>query len=104
MVPPLPWLLAKSRLRVLLLATIIIIITPTWVGRSSKTIQLPQIVVHLQLKISNQPHQLLMLLNNGLQLERRRVSDWNKKRNGKERKAKGRKNSLLECWKGKDSP
>ena len=43
LVPPLPWLVARSRLRILLITItsiiiIIIIITIAWVGHSSKAI------------------------------------------------------------------
>ena len=72
--PPLPWLVARSRLQVLFLA-IVIIITDSLVGHSSKTIQIPRVVGHLQLKVLDQPYQLLMLLDSGLQFEDIRVSD-----------------------------
>ena len=76
MVSSLPWLVVRSRLRILLLTTIIIIITTiAQVGLSSRTIQIPQIIGHLQLEIPSQPYQLLMLLDSGLQLKEKRVSD-----------------------------
>ena len=89
-----------SYLWILLLTTVIIIIilTTAWVGRSFKTIQVPRIVGHLQLEIPSQPHQLLMLLDSGLQFKERRVSDQNKKREfAKREKTKERKNLLLDC-------
>ena len=72
---PLPWLVARSRFRVFLLTIIINIITTAWVGHSSKTVQLPRVVSHLQLKIPSQQHQLLMLLDSGVQFKEGKVSD-----------------------------
>ena len=74
---PLPWLVARCRLRILLITTviIIIIITIARVGHPSKIVQASRIVGHLQLEILNQPYQLLMLLDGGLQFKERRVSD-----------------------------
>jgi len=58
-VMPLPWLVARSCLRVI-----------TRVGTPSKPVDLPRILGHLQLKVPNKPDKLLVLHHNGL--------DWKK--------------------------
>ena len=89
-------LIARSRLWILLIT---ITITTARVGCSSRIVQAPWVIGHLQLKIPSQPYQLLMLLDSGLQFKEIKVNDKKKKKIGKKRK-----NSPLECWDGKDSP
>ena len=48
---------------------IIIIITTIWVGKSSRTINLPRILGHFHLEIPSKPNQLFMLLYSGLNLK-----------------------------------
>ena len=100
---PLPWLVAKSHLWILLITTTIIIITTTTarVGCPSRAIQAPWIVGHLQLKIPSQPYQLLMLLDGGLQFKERRVSDKNKWETTRRKKSKGKAELTTRVFRGK---
>ena len=100
---PLPWLVAKSHLWILLITATIIIITTTTarVGCPSRAIQAPWIVGHLQLKIPSQPYQLLMLLDGGLQFKERRVSDKNKWETTRRKKNKGKEELTTRVFRGK---
>ena len=102
---PLPWLVAKSHLRILLITTtiIIIIITTTTarVGCPSRAIQAPWIVGHLQLEIPSQPYQLLMLLDGRLQFKERRVSDRNKWETTRRKRNKGKEELTTRVFGGK---
>ena len=66
---PLPWLVAKNSLWIATAIAIIVI----WVGKPSKTIDMPRILGHLQLEVPCKPNTLLMLLYNRLNFEEKKV-------------------------------